>query len=285
MQNLNDLVPNGVTDAQRSLEKLIAIMAALRHPLSGCPWDKEQSFESIAPYTIEEAYEVADAIDRHDMADLKDELGDLLLQVVYHARIAEEQGLFSFSDVAESINAKLIRRHPHVFGDGEAEGHRERWEDIKKQERMEKAAKNGAAPDASLFDGVPAGLPALLRSEKLQRRAARIGFDWPSLPPLVAKVEEELAELKVEIDAPEDDMRAQRRFEEFGDLMFILVNLGLHLDLNAEASLRAANAKFMRRIVSMERSAATLGKPLQDMTLDEMNALWDEAKIDERGKS
>ncbi len=210
-------------------------MAALRDPDHGCPWDREQNFATIAPYTIEEAYEVADAIERGDLDDLKDELGDLLLQVVFHARMAEEEGHFAFPDVAKAIADKLIRRHPHVFNGEKSSGDglNVQWEAIKKAEREEKAAKSGRANDTSLFQGIPAGLPAFLRSAKLQKRASRIGFDWPSLEPILEKVDEEWAELRAEIAAPETPERQKRRFEEFGDLMFVLVKLGLYLDIDA----------------------------------------------------
>jgi MazG family protein len=263
-------------------KRLLAIMAALRNPEEGCPWDREQTFRTIAPYTIEEAYEVADAIERGDMDDLKDELGDLLLQVVYHARMAEEERLFAFADVAKAISDKLIRRHPHVFGSEKARsGGRADWEAIKKSEREAKASNAGAPQDTSIFSNIPGNLPALLRSVKLQQRAAKIGFDWPSIEPLLAKVSEEWGELREEIAAPPSEERERRRFEEFGDLMFVLVNLGLHLGIDSEAALRAANAKFMRRMGAMEHAAQSQGRQLEGMTMNEMDRLWEAAKSQE----
>jgi nucleoside triphosphate diphosphatase len=265
--------------AAMELDRLLRIMARLRDPLSGCPWDQKQTFATIAPYTVEEAHEVADAIARGDMDNLKDELGDLLLQVVYHARIAEEAGLFAFPEVAEGICDKMIRRHPHVFGDGKP-AQPGQWESIKQAERK---AKNGdGAAAASLFEGIPAGLPALLRSAKLQRRAALLGFDWPSIAPILDKVDEELAELKAEIAAPEDGGKNRRQFEEFGDLMFVMVNLGLRLGIDAESALRAANVKFTRRMETMEQAASQEGVTLQGMTLEKMQVFWDCAKAAER---
>ena len=279
----------GVQDAKGSaaaaVERLLDIMAALRDPERGCPWDQKQTFATIAPYTIEEAYEVADAIERGAMDDLKEELGDLLLQVVYHARMAEEEGAFAFPDVAEAIASKMIRRHPHVFGEGGGDGGAHQWEAIKKQEREAKAPQNGPAPQPSLFEDVPAGLPALAKSQKLQRRAARMGFDWPSVQPILDKVDEELAELRAEIAGPKAPGKEQRQFEEFGDLLFVMVNLGLRLGIDAEAALRAANTKFIRRMESMAAQARENGLGLETMTLDEMQALWDRAKETEKGKS
>jgi MazG family protein len=267
-----------------AIERLLDIMAALRDPERGCPWDRKQTFATIAPYTIEEAYEVADAIERGAMDDLKDELGDLLLQVVYHARMAEEEGAFAFPDVAEAISAKMIRRHPHVFGEGPGDGGAHQWETIKKQEREAKEAENGPTPRSSLFGDVPAGLPALAKSQKLQRRAARMGFDWPSVEPILHKVDEELAELRAEIESAPAAGKDQRQFEEFGDLLFVMVNLGLRLGIDAEAALRAANTKFTRRMDSMATQARETGQALESMTLDEMNVLWDRAKDREKSK-
>jgi len=267
-----------------AIERLLGIMAALRDPERGCPWDRKQTFATIAPYTIEEAYEVADAIERGSMDDLKDELGDLLLQVVYHARMAEEEGAFAFPDVAEAISTKMIRRHPHVFGEGLGDGGAHQWEAIKKQEREAKEAENGPAPRSALFGDVPAGLPALAKSQKLQRRAARMGFDWPSIEPILAKVDEELAELRAEIESAPAPGKDQRQFEEFGDLLFVMVNLGLRLGIDAEAALRAANTKFTRRMDSMAAQARKNGQSLETMTLDEMNVLWDRAKDREKSK-
>jgi nucleoside triphosphate diphosphatase len=271
-----------VTDAASSLKRLFDIMAALRDPERGCPWDREQTFATIAPYTIEEAYEVADAIERGSMDDLKDELGDLLLQVVYHARMAEEAGLFAFADVAEAIGAKMIRRHPHVFGGEGGDGGAHQWEAIKKKEREAKAVGRDEGASPSLFGDVPAGLPALAKSQKLQRRASRMGFDWPSVDPILDKLDEEIGELRVEIAAEPGPETHRRRFEEFGDVMFVLVNLGLRLGIDAEAALRSANRKFIRRMDSMADGARAVGRTLETMTLDEMEALWDRAKASER---
>ncbi len=276
--------PGELQKAAGELQRLLTIMAALRDPLHGCPWDQQQTFATIAPYTVEEAHEVADAIERGDMHDLRDELGDLLLQVVYHARMAEEAGQFSFADVAEAICKKMIRRHPHVFGDALASAGPGQWEAIKKAEREEKAAQNGETAEPGLFAGIPGGLPALMKSAKLQQRARRTGFDWPSVEPILDKVEEELGELKAEIAAPAGADKEKRQFEEFGDLMFVIVNLGLHLGIDAESALRSANLKFVGRIGSMEAQAKASGKGLKGMTLDEMNVLWDRAKEAERGE-
>ncbi len=269
--------------AAPELERLLMIMAKLRDPLHGCPWDQEQTFETIAPYTVEEAHEVADAIERGDMGDLRDELGDLLLQVVYHARIAEEAREFVFADVAAAICEKMIRRHPHVFGDAESAAPGQ-WEAIKQAEREAKKAESGENAEPGLFDGIPAGLPALMKSAKLQQRARRTGFDWPSVEPILDKIEEELLELKAEIAAPPGADNDKRRLEEFGDLMFVLVNLGLHLGIDAESALRAANQKFVGRMESMITQAKASGNELKGMTLDEMNVLWDRAKEAERGR-
>ena len=306
------------TPAQRSIDDLLAVMSALRTPGSGCPWDLEQDFASIAPYTIEEAYEVADAIERGDLEELKEELGDLLLQVVYHSRMAEEQGAFAFADVAAAITAKMLRRHPHVFGTAEqraagaAPGF---WERIKAEERAASpspratptspqsptargegrgegqghapTSESGAAPHPSplpasgergsapsVLDGVPLALPALTRSVKLQNKAARVGFDWPSLAPVLDKVKEELAELEAEIcdgvrpSAPAmagDDTKASppdraRIEEEFGDLLFVVANVARHLKIDPEAALRSANAKFIRRFGAVEEKLAASGR-------------------------
>ncbi len=275
---------DGKNESARSaqeLQRLLAIMAKLRDPLDGCPWDQEQTFATIAPYTVEDAHEVADAIERGDMYDLKDELGDLLLQVVYHARMAEEAGHFAFADVANAICEKMIRRHPHVFGDL-AEAPPGMWEAIKQAEREAKAVQTGDSAEPGLFTGIPAGLPALMKSARLQSRARRTGFDWPSVEPVLGKVEEELAELKAEIAAPAGADKEKRQFEEFGDLMFVIVNLGLHLGIDAESALRAANQKFVGRMESMLAQAKASGREFNGMTLDEMNVLWDRAKEAER---
>ena len=284
----------------KDIARLIEIMAALRTPGTGCPWDLEQSFASIAPYTIEEAYEVADAIARGDLGDLKDELGDLLLQVVYHARMAEEEGAFAFGDVVEAITAKMIRRHPHVFGTaderaaGAAPGF---WARIKAEEKAEKDAAHAAeAPSAhssrregSLAD-IPVALPALTRAVKLQDKAAKVGFDWPSLAPVFEKMREELAELE-DVAVPADPRgaapdrtpaRTARIEEEFGDLLFVMANVARHLKLDPEAALRAANLKFVRRFRHIEARLAEQDRSPIDATLAEMDALWDEAKARER---
>jgi ATP diphosphatase len=280
--------------ARRTIDDLLAVMAALRTPGTGCPWDLEQTFRTIAPYTVEEAYEVADAIERGDLGDLKEELGDLLLQVVYHARMAEEQGAFAFPDVVEAVTAKMVRRHPHVFGTPEQRAAGVKpgfWERIKAEERARGARE--AAPGA--LDGVPVGLPALTRAVKLQDKAARVGFDWPSLRPVLDKVREELAELEDEIAAagPDPGQGPGRDFgqdrshakveEEFGDLLFAVANVARHLEVDPEAALRAANAKFTRRFRAIEEKLAALGRTPAQSTLAEMDALWDEAKTEEKG--
>jgi ATP diphosphatase len=287
----------------KDIARLIEIMAALRTPGTGCPWDLEQTFATIAPYTIEEAYEVADAIARNDMLDLKDELGDLLLQVVYHARMAEEDGAFAFGDVVEAITSKMIRRHPHVFGTPEeraAGAEPGFWARIKAKERAAKAAaRNESQPRAPLptsrrGDGLLAdvslALPALARAVKLQDKAAKVGFDWPSLAPVFDKMREELAELE-EIAVPADprgtapDRTPERQAkieEEMGDLLFVMANVARHLNLDPEAALRAANQKFVRRFAHIEQRLAEEGRTPDDSTLAEMDALWDEAKAQEK---
>ncbi|MCH7794112.1 MAG: nucleoside triphosphate pyrophosphohydrolase [Proteobacteria bacterium] len=264
----------------RGIDRLIDIMARLRDPVAGCPWDREQDFRSIAPYTIEEAYEVADAIDREDLEALREELGDLLLQVVYHARMAEEDGDFDFAAVAAAISDKMVRRHPHVFGAEDvdsAAAQTRAWEDHKAAERQAKAAKRGGQP--SVLDGVALGLPALTRAVKLQRRAARVGFDWPELLPVVDKIEEELAELKQEIH---DGSPPERVADELGDLLFALANLARHLDADPEAALRHANAKFMRRFQAIEARYADAGRALTEASLDELEDAWRAVKQAER---
>jgi len=260
--------------------RLIEVMARLRDPETGCPWDIEQSFETIAPYTIEEAYEVADAIARGDKEALRDELGDLLLQVVYHARMAEEDGDFDFAAVAAAISDKMVRRHPHVFGAEDvdsAAAQTRLWEDQKAAERAAQAAKRGGQP--SVLDGVALGLPALTRAVKLQRRAARVGFDWPELLPVVDKIEEELAELKQEIH---DGSPPERVADELGDLLFALANLARHLDADPEAALRHATAKFMRRFQAIEARYADAGRALTEASLDELEDAWRAVKQAER---
>src|SRR6476661_2443596 len=258
-------------------------MAALRTPGSGCPWDLEQTFRSIAPYTLEEAYEVADAIARNDLDGLKDELGDLLLQVVFHARMAEEQGAFDFGGVVEGITAKLIRRHPHVFADAQgrtAEAVKGLWERIKAQEKAEARAERGEAAQGALA-GVPLALPALTRALKLQEKAGRVGFDWNDARAVLAKIREEADEIEAALDAGDQGDAAA----EIGDLLFALVNLARHLDADPEAVLRATNAKFERRFAAIESALAARGKTPKDATLAEMDALWDAAKAAEKHPS
>jgi ATP diphosphatase len=256
--------------AEAELRRLLDIMAALRDPDCGCPWDKEQSFATIAPYTIEEAYEVADAIGRGDVGGLPDELGDLLFQVVYHARMAEEAGRFDFADVARAIADKMVRRHPHVFGDAAARNAAEQtvaWEAHKRAERAAKA-------EAGTLAGVPVGLPALTRAAKLTARAARVGFDWPDAAAVLAKLDEEVAELRAELP----EARPERLADEVGDLLFVLANLARKLDLDPEECLRGANHKFMRRFNKIEELAASEGKILPEMQLEEMEVLWQRIK-------
>ena len=259
-------------------------MAALRTPRSGCPWDLEQTFRTIAPYTLEEAYEVADAIARGDLADLKDELGDLLLQVVYHARMAEEQGAFDFGGVVETITAKLVRRHPHVFADADgrtAEAIKGLWERIKAQERADAKAERGKAAPSGALAGVPVNLPALTRALKLQEKAGRVGFDWNDPRAVLAKIREEADEIEAEFDGPDRSKAAA----EVGDLLFAVVNLARHLAADPEDVLRQTNLKFERRFGSIERALAARGKAPKDATLAEMDALWDEAKAAEKAAS
>lgn len=264
----------------RNIDRLIDIMARLRDPETGCPWDVEQDFRSIAPYTVEEAYEVADAIERDDRTSLKEELGDLLLQVVFHARMAEEESAFDFEDVAGEIADKLVRRHPHVFA---ADSHgsdaslREAWETLKAKERAEKAARRGE--DASVLDDVPVGFPALTRAEKLQKRAARVGFDWTALAPVLDKIDEEIAELKAEISR---GASPDRLSDELGDVLFSCVNLARHLKLDPEFALRGTNAKFERRFRAVENSLKADNIALQDVGIDEYERRWVAAKIAER---
>ena len=264
-----------MSDAHK-IQRLLAIMARLRDPACGCPWDREQDFTSIAPYTIEEAYEVAEAIAENDMAALKDELGDLLFQVVFHARMAEEQGAFDFGDVAETIADKMLRRHPHVFGDVEiadAAAQTVAWEEHKARERRAK----GGDRKASALDGVGAALPALTRAEKIQKRAARVGFDWPAAAPIFDKIEEEIAELRAELDA-----NVPARIEdELGDLLFAVANLARHLDVDPETALRKATRKFERRFRRVETLLAESGRTPSGATLDEMEAEWRRAKAEE----
>ena len=261
-----------------SLQRLLTIMARLRDPSGGCPWDLEQTFVTIAPYTIEEAYEVEDAIARNDMAGLQDELGDLLLQVVFHARMAEEAGHFSFADVAAGIADKMVRRHPHVFGSTEAKEPQTvtaNWEAIKAAER---AAKPVATGLSAVLAGVTTGLPALTRAVKLQNRAARVGFDWPDKAPVLDKIKEELQELEDEIASNSTEAIA----EEFGDFLFVIANLARHLKLDPEQCLRAANRKFEHRFSAMERILKAENKALAECDLATMDEAWNAAKNEEK---
>jgi MazG family protein len=261
----------------RPIDRLLAIMERLRDPERGCPWDREQDFAAIAPYTIEEAYEVADAIARDDMPALKDELGDLLFQVVFHARMAEEAGLFAFDDVATAIADKMERRHPHVFGNvhiGSAAAQTEAWEEHKAAEREGPARGSGNAH--SVLDGVALALPALLRAVKIQNRAARIGFDWNEARPVFDKLAEEIAELRAEFEASADPARLE---DELGDILFAVANLARKLDIDPEAALRGATAKFERRFRRVEALAAE--RAVGD-DLDKLEALWEEVKHEER---
>jgi ATP diphosphatase len=264
----------------RDISRLLEIMAALRTPGTGCPWDLEQDFTTIAPYTIEEAYEVADAIARGDLDDLCGELGDLLLQVVFHARMAEEQGTFSFGDVVEAITRKMIRRHPHVFADtggrltpADVKG---AWERIKAEEKEERAARRASkeAPHKSLLSDVKAGQPALTRAMELQRKASSVGFDWNDPRAVLHKIREEADEIEAALDRGDRKELA----EETGDLLFALVNLARHIGADPELALRGTNAKFERRFGYIERALAARGRSLEDASLAEMDALWNEAK-------
>lgn len=260
MTNPADLDP-------RQVATLRAIMVALRTPVTGCPWDLEQNFSTIAPYTIEEAYEVADAIERNDKADLCEELGDLLLQVVYHAQLAAEEKSFAFDDVVEAICRKMVRRHPHVFGDEKARSAKLAkgfWDEMKAREK-----KNGDA--SGLLDGVAVALPAMTRAVKLQAKAAKVGFDWPSIDFVYDKMNEEIAELQ-------DETSPDKQAAEYGDLLFAMANLGRHLNIDPEHALRAANEKFLRRFRHIENELAKRGSAPEKSTLAEMDALWDEAK-------
>jgi MazG family protein len=258
-------------------DRLLDIMARLRDPDGGCPWDVDQTFATIAPYTIEEAYEVADAIERHDFDDLRDELGDLLLQVVFHARMAEEDGRFDFHDVATAIGDKMVRRHPHVFSDAridDADAQTVAWEE---QKALERAAKAGAGMAPGLLDGLAAALPALLRAAKLQKRAAHAGFDWPEVAPVFDKIDEEIAEIKAELPGGDPG----RLEDEVGDLLFACVNLARHLGVDPESALRRSNAKFQRRFGAVEAALRDAGTSPADAGLDEMEALWTRTKAQE----
>jgi len=271
--------PGPASPAAVAVERLRRIMERLRDPERGCPWDVAQNFATIAPYTIEEAYEVADAIQRGDLDDLRDELGDLLLQVIFHAQMAREAGIFDLADVANAISDKMVRRHPHVFGDtriATAEAQTRAWEEHKASERAAAAQTRGAT--ASALDGVTVSLPALTRAEKLQKRAARVGFDWPEARPVLDKIAEELDEISVEISAGAEPDRLQN---EVGDLLFAVVNLARHLKIDPEAALRTANFKFERRFRAIEARLAKAGKAPSDTSLDDLEAHWQAVKAEE----
>ncbi|WP_040856737.1 nucleoside triphosphate pyrophosphohydrolase [Phyllobacterium sp. YR531] len=270
-------------EPSREITRLLDIMAALRTPVTGCAWDIEQSFKSIAPYTLEEAFEVIDAIERDDIDDLREELGDLLLQVVFHARMAEEMKAFDFGDVVQAITHKMIRRHPHVFGDENARGAgmaKGMWDRIKAEEKAERRERRAAlaldiAEPNGFLDDIPQGFPSLMRALKLQQKAAKVGFDWSEALPILDKIEEEIAELRQEIAAGDQ----QKTEEEYGDLLFAMVNLGRHLKLEPESALRGTNEKFRTRFHYIEKKLSEREQSLEDATLDEMEALWSEAKI------
>lgn len=264
-----------IFDQKGGMPRLLEIMRRLRDPETGCPWDIEQDFASIAPYTIEEAYEVADAIEREAWDELKGELGDLLLQTVYHTQMSEEAGLFSFDDVANAISDKMVARHPHVFGDESrdksADQQVQDWETVKAAERASKAQKG-------TLDGVALGLPAMTRAVKLQKRAARVGFDWPNSDHVLDKLVEEAGEIR-------DAKTAAEQFEEFGDFLFVAANLARHMGIDPEEALRAANAKFTRRFEGIEARLAADGRRPEDSDLAEMDALWDAVKADEKSSA
>jgi len=280
------LDPTAVTPSG-DIQRLVEIMAWLRTPDRGCPWDLEQDFATIAPFTIEEAYEVADAIERGDLADLKDELGDLLLQVVFHARMAEEQGIFAFPDVVRAITEKLIRRHPHVFGgdrDMSPEAVKDLWDRIKAEEKRARAEERRrlgrpAPAAAGVLAGVPTALPALTRALKLQDKAGKVGFDWNDVDAVLAKIVEEAGEI---VEARRAGASQESVADEVGDLLFAAVNLARHLGVDPEAALRGTNAKFERRFGSIETALAAEGRSPAEASLDEMDALWNEAKRRER---
>jgi MazG family protein len=276
MKDDSPQVNDSSSSAEAQLLRLLSIMRRLRDPEAGCPWDVKQTFRTIAPYTIEEAYEVADAIERNDIEELRDELGDLLFQVVFHARMAEEAGHFDFSAVAQAISDKMVRRHPHVFATAEerdAESQTVAWEAQKAEERAARAASEGR--DASVLDGVIASLPAMTRALKLQKRAARVGFDWPSTAEVFDKIDEEILEIKEEIENAGSDDALE---DEVGDLLFVVVNLARHLKVDPDAALRRSNAKFDRRFRHLEARLAAAGKSLEESDLEEMERLWQEAK-------
>ena len=266
------------------IETLLSVMARLRDPERGCPWDVKQDFASIATYTIEEAYEVAEAIDRGDLGDLKDELGDLLLQVVFHAQMANEQGAFAFADVVSAINDKMIRRHPHVFGDAsveDADAQTAAWEKMKAAERAAKRRDSDAPPSA--LDDVPRALPEWQRALKLQKRGANVGYDWPDATPVIAKLEEELEEVREALAMPASPERQDALEDEIGDLLFVAMNLARKAKVDPGTALRRANAKYERRFRQMEALARANGREFGALSLDEQSALWNAAKRIERG--
>ncbi len=271
---------DGARPGARDIQRLLQIMARLRNPDGGCPWDLQQDFSTIAPYTIEEAYEVADAIDRNDLTDLRDELGDLLLQVVFHAQMAAEQGAFDFGDVVASISDKMVRRHPHVFAEtraDDADAVSANWEAIKRAERDAKGERDGSA-----LAGIARGMPEWLRATKLQSRAARTGFDWPDAGPVIAKLEEEIAEVRAEFArGPVEDNHARLQ-DEIGDVLFVCANLARHAGVDPGAALRHANHKFERRFRAMEALADADGTPLNTLSLDAQEAQWQRVKRAER---
>ncbi len=263
-----------MSEAETELRRLLDIMAELRHPTTGCPWDIDQSFDTIAPYTIEEAYEVADAIAKRDFAALPDELGDLLFQVVYYAQMAAEEGRFAFADIARAISDKMIRRHPHVFGEAaarDAAAQTTAWE-------IQKRAERAARAETGTLAGIPVALPALTAALKITNRAARVGFDWPDADAVLEKLDEEVAELRAELPA----MNRARLTDEVGDLLFVLANLARKLGLDPESCLRHANAKFTRRFTAVEANLATAGRTASDASLAEMEAEWKSVKEKER---
>lgn len=264
----------------QSIEKLIEIMQSLRDPDNGCPWDLEQDFQSLIPFTIEEAYEVADAIEQNNLEDIKDELGDLLFQIVFYSQLGKEKNAFDFNDVAQGISEKLIRRHPHVFSDSKIKNSEEQtkeWEKIKQQEREMKSIKNSS--ELSILDDVSRALPSLMRSEKLQKRAAREGFDWPNIQDVMLKVNEELSEVQQELNADAQDK--EKIEDEIGDLFFSCINLSRHAGLNAEICIRKANLKFERRFRALEVIARNKELQINKMTVDELEELWQEVKSQE----
>ena len=276
MTEENTVKPAQGESLAQSVQKLLDIMVALRHPENGCPWDLKQDFRSISAYTIEEAYEVADAIERNDLKDLKGELGDLLFQVAFHSRLAEEQGEFDFADVVDAINEKMLRRHPHVFGDVKEKDEQKLNAAWEQQKQLERGAKDDSDADGkSELDGIASTLPALRWAEKIQRRAAHTGFDWPTLPPVVDKLDEEVAELKLEIDA---NATRERIEDELGDVLFACVNIARHLSINPEQALRKSTHRFIKRFKQVEQQVQEINKVMRDCDIAELEAFWQKAK-------